>query len=144
MNRERILVTGPAGRVGTEIIPLLRPHFALRLLDARPVTAVADDEVLTGDIRDPAIMGRACEGVKALVHLAAISDEDDFPTRLLPINLEGVYSVFEAARKAAVPKVLFASTAQTVLYYPKASGSRPKCPPVPGPFMPARNYSAKP
>jgi uronate dehydrogenase len=54
-----------------------------------------------------------------LVHLAAISDEDDFHSRLLPINLEGVYNAFEAARQAGVQKVIFASTGQTVLHYPR-------------------------
>ena len=45
--RERILITGPGGRVGTQIVPLLREHFALRLLDTQPLTADGDDEFRT-------------------------------------------------------------------------------------------------
>ncbi|GBC97533.1 Uronate dehydrogenase [bacterium HR17] len=115
--RERILVTGAAGRIGTAIAPLLREHFALRLLDVRSLTPEGDDEVVAADIRDLDAMRRACEGVTAMVHLAAVPDEDDFVTRLLPINLLGVYTAFEAARQAGVRKVVFASTCQTILNY---------------------------
>ena len=50
--RERILITGPGGRVGTHIVPLLREHFALRLLDVKPLPVEAYDEMLQADIRD--------------------------------------------------------------------------------------------
>lgn len=120
--RDRILVTGPGGRVGKEIVPLLREHYALRLLDAAPLKSIViqgDDEFVLADIRDFDAIRRACDGVKAMIHLAAISDEDDFHTRLLPMNLEGVYNAFEAARQSGLKKVVFTSTGQTVLCYPK-------------------------
>src|SRR4051812_49077535 len=118
--RERILITGPGGRVGPHIVPLLREHFALRLLDMKPldrITPTGDDEFVQADIRDMESVKRACSGVKAVIHLAAISDEADFHSLLLPYNLEGTYNVFEAARLAGVRQVIFASTGQTVLYY---------------------------
>ncbi len=115
--RERILVTGPCGRVGTQIVPLLREHFALRLFDIQPMKPEGDDEVVQGDIRDFEAVLNACRGVKAVLHLAAVSDEDDFYTHLLPMNLLGTYNVFEAALRAGVRKVLFASSGQTVLGY---------------------------
>ncbi len=120
--RERILITGPGGRVGREIVPLLREHFALRLLDAAPlkfISLTGDDEFVLADIRDLSAIREACRGVTAMIHLAAISDEDDFHTKLLPMNLEGVYNAFEAARQAGLKKVIFASTGQTVLGFPK-------------------------
>ena len=117
--RQRILITGTSGRVGTRIIPLLRPHFALRLLDLQPPGPEGDDEILRADIQDFHALKRACEGATALVHLAAVSDEDDFLTRLLPMNVVGLYNAFEAARQSGVRKVLFASTGQTILNNPK-------------------------
>lgn len=126
--RERILITGPGGRVGTHLVPLLREHFALRLLDAKPLPGEADDETVQADIRDFDALREACRGVKAMVHLAAVSDEDEFHTRLLPMNLTGVYNAFEAARQAGVKKVLFASTCQTVLNYPKDEWVTPEMP----------------
>jgi uronate dehydrogenase len=132
--RERILITGPGGRVGKEIVPLLREHFALRLLDVAPLQQIQlarDDEFVQADVRDLGAIREACRGVKAMVHLAAISDEDDFSTKLLPMNLEGVYNAFEAARQAGLKKVIFTSTGQTVLLYPKGEWVTPEMPPRP-------------
>jgi uronate dehydrogenase len=118
--RPRILITGPGGRVGPHILPLLRDQFALRLLDVKPLEhlVTGDDEFVMGDIRDFEAMKRACAGVEGVIHLAAISDEAEFHSLLLPFNLEGTYNVFEAARQAGVRRVVFASTGQTVLFYP--------------------------
>jgi nucleoside-diphosphate-sugar epimerase len=126
--RERILITGPGGRVGTHLVPLLREHFALRLFDTRELQAIADDEVIVGDVRDFDPLREACAGVRAMLHLAAIPDEDDFHSRLLPINVAGVYNAFEAARQSGVKKVLFASTGQTVLNYAKGEWVTPEMP----------------
>ncbi len=125
MSRERILITGPGGRIGPQILPLLREHFALRLFDAQKLPADGDDETVQGDIRDFAALRQACEGVTAMVHLAAISDEAEFYGKLLPVNLEGVYNAFEAARQAGVKKVIFASTGQTVLGYGRGNWVTP-------------------
>src|ERR1044071_5041598 len=121
MSRERILITGPGGRVGQHICPLLRERYSLRLLDQKPVPFETDDEFVQSDIRDMNHVREACKGTKALLHLAAIPDEDDFRTKLLPINIDGAYSVFEAARKAGVPRVIFTSTGQTILKYGKGT-----------------------
>ena len=130
--KPRLLVTGPGGRVGPLIAPLLCEHFTLRLLDVAPLPQLAaDDEFIQADIRDFAALREACRGVDAVVHLAAISDEDDFHTRLLPVNLEGTYNVFEAARQAGVKKIIFVSTGQTVLHYPRGEWVTPELPPRP-------------
>jgi NAD+ dependent glucose-6-phosphate dehydrogenase len=126
--RERILITGPGGRVGPHIIPLLREHFALRLFDARKLSAAWDDEVVQGDIREFDALRRACEGVRTMIHLAAVSDEDDFVTRLLPMNVLGLYNAFEAARQTGVRKVIFASTGQTVLNHGPEAWITPEMP----------------
>src|SRR5688572_6464306 len=131
MERERILITGPGGRVGPHICPLLREKYALRLLDTKPFPTTGDDEFVQADIRDTSLVQKACDGVKGLIHLAAISDEDDFRSKLLPINVDGVYSVFEAARLARVPKVIFTSTGQTVLHYGRGNWVTPDMPPRP-------------
>jgi uronate dehydrogenase len=125
--RERILITGPGGRVGKYLVPLLREEFALRLMDKNPLQLVGDDEVIQADIQDLAAFKKACQGVKALLHLAAVSDEDDFMTKLLPANIVGAYNAYEAAREAGI-KIIFASTAQTVLHYGKGHWVTPEMP----------------
>jgi uronate dehydrogenase len=128
---ERILITGPGGRIGPHIVPLLREHFSLRLLDAQPLPWAREDEVVQADVRDLDALRKACEGVSAMVHLAAVSDEDDFMSRLLPMNVVGTYNAFEAARQAGLKKVLFASTGQTVLFHPKGVWVTPEMLPRP-------------
>lgn len=134
MAKPRLLITGPGGRVGPHLVPRLRPHFTLRLLDLQPfpgLDPVAGDEFVQADIQDLPALEAACAGVTAVVHLAAISDEDDFHTRLLPVNVAGTYNVFEAARRAGVRRVIFISTGQTVLCYPKGEWVTPEMPPRP-------------
>ena len=126
--RERILITGPGGRVGTEIVPLLREHFALRLFDSQKLTASGDDEIIVGDIQDFDALRRACEGVHAMIHLAAMSDEADFHSKLLPVNIAGTYNAFEAARQAGLKKVVFASTGQVILNYGRETDVTPDMP----------------
>jgi uronate dehydrogenase len=129
--REKILITGPGGRVGPRIIPLLRREFALRLFDTKPFPAEGDDEFVPGDIRDFETLKRACEGCHAMIHLAAISDEADFHSQLLPVNLAGVYNAFEAARQAGLRKVVFASTGQVILNYTRSAHVTTDMPPRP-------------
>jgi uronate dehydrogenase len=130
----RLLITGPGGRVGRLMVPLLRQHFALRLLDATPLPAelvCIEDEIITANILERDVLSRAMEDVDAVLHLAAISDEAEFHGQLLPVNLEGVYNVFEAARQSGVRKVVFTSTGQTVLGYPRGEWVTTSMPPRP-------------
>jgi uronate dehydrogenase len=76
-------------------------------------------------------MEQACSRVHAVLHLAAQPAEADFRSLLLPKNLEGSWAVFEAARSAGVPRVVFASTIQTIDGYPRHVRVTPDMPPSP-------------
>lgn len=126
-----MLLTGAAGRVARLVAPLLRNEFRLRRLDFRSQQAEADDEVVEADIRDIDALQQACVGVTAVVHLAAQPSEADFRSTLLPRNLDGAWAAFEAAAGARVPRLIFASTIQTVDGNPLESFVRPDAPPRP-------------
>jgi len=79
---ERVLITGGAGFIGSHLARhLLRGGHEVRALDRldpqvhpeRERPAYLDDEVelIKGDVRDPAAVAEALEGVDAVVHLAA-------------------------------------------------------------------------
>jgi uronate dehydrogenase len=112
--RETILITGGAGRVAEMISPTLRSIFRLRRLDLRLTQVEGDDEVLAGDVRDVELVKGACDGVAAVLHLAAQPAEADFRARLLPRNIDATWAVFEASVRAGVPRLVFASTIQTI------------------------------
>jgi nucleoside-diphosphate-sugar epimerase len=117
--RPRILVTGAAGHVGREILPYLREHFSLRLLDVQRMQPEGDDDVVRADVRDAGALRRACRDVSTIVHLAVVDHkEPDFTTRMMPVNVDGTYQVFEAARRTGVGRVVLASTGQVVGAYP--------------------------
>ena len=112
-----VLVTGAAGRVGG----FLRPRLAkrgrtLRLLDLAEITPGEGEEVIQGSVIDPDAMIEACQGVDAVIHLGGVSGEAPWE-RMLDVNINGTYNVFEAARRAEVPRVVFASSNHAVGFY---------------------------
>lgn len=129
--RPIVLVTGGAGRVARWTAPLLREAFRLRRLDVAVQEAEADDEIVTADIRDIDAFTRACDGVRAVLHLAAQPAEADFRSLLLPKNVDGTWAMFEAAASAGVSRVVFASTIQTIDGYPPDVRVTPDMPPRP-------------
>jgi nucleoside-diphosphate-sugar epimerase len=67
-----VLVTGASGVVGTALLHRLsaRPG-RLRLLSRQPMSGGGNCEVLHGDVRDPAVIAAALDGVGTVIHLAA-------------------------------------------------------------------------
>jgi dTDP-L-rhamnose 4-epimerase len=80
---ERVLITGGAGFIGSHLADeLLSRGYAVRALDSlvsqvhggerrRPAYLARDVELYVGDIRDPAVVRRALDGIDSVVHLAA-------------------------------------------------------------------------
>lgn len=121
---EVVLVTGAAGRIGTYLRPrLARPGRVLRLLDVDPVGEEPADgeEVLVGSVCDPETMARATAGATAVVHLAGLASEADWED-LLELNIRGTHVVFEAARAAGVPRLVYASSNHAVGYREDVGG----------------------
>lgn len=113
---QRILVTGAAGSVGTMLrLRLARTGRLLRLLDIVPVTSGVAEESVTGSVSDMDGMTAACAGVSAVVHLAGYPGERAWAD-ILESNINGTYTVLEAARRAGVPRVVFASSNHAVGY----------------------------
>jgi len=118
-----ILITGAAGRIGTMLRPrLARPGRTLRLLDTAPLPGGPTrpgEESVTASVTDLAAMTAACAGVDAVIHLAALAGEAAWE-RILPVNIEGTYAAFEAARRAGVPRVIYASSNHAVGFTPRS------------------------
>jgi uronate dehydrogenase len=126
---DHVLLTGAAGRVGTRLRAGLRDGLTeLRLSDREPVAPVAPNETdAPADLRDFDAVARAVAGVEAVVHLGAVPDEADFETIAGP-NLHGVFHVFEAARRAGVRRIVFASSNHATGFYPtsqRLTGAEP-------------------
>lgn len=106
-----VLVTGAAGRVGCAVRPFLRERFALRLFDRVPTPAPQEGEtVLVGDLANPGDVGRALDGMDAVLHLAAVHGlELGFDASIDP-NVRGVVHLLDGARRAGVARFVYASS----------------------------------
>lgn len=112
-----ILVTGAAGQVGTDLLPLLAARGdRVTVLDQAPRPAGCPAEVtwVRGDIT---LAPEVYDAVKAakperIVHLAAIlsATGESVPHRAWSVNMEGTCHVLEAARLFGVKQVFFTST----------------------------------
>jgi uronate dehydrogenase len=113
-----VVLTGAAGTIGSTLRDAWRGRFPLlRLVDVQaPGEAREGEETLVLDLADFTAARRAVEGADAVVHLAAIPQEDRFE-RLLEANIAVTYNVFEAARQAGVRRVVFASTNHVTGFY---------------------------
>ena len=129
--RPRLLVTGAAGQVAALILPALRVEYRLLLVDVAPQESDGDDEIIRSDVCEVERMTEACKGVAGVVHLAGTASEGDFLSSLVPNNLIGTWSIFEAAVRAGVSHVVFASTGQTMRAYPLEADVTVDMPPRP-------------
>ncbi len=122
----RLLITGAAGGVGTLLRPrLAAPGRVLRLLDVAELPDTGDGaELVRASITDLDAMVEACADVDAILHLGGLSTEHPWE-EILPVNIDGTYKVFEAARLAGVPRVVFASTNHTVGFHPRDGRQAP-------------------
>lgn len=101
----KVVVTGSSGRVGQLLIPALRERFELVLIDA----ATGDDHIQL-DICDLDALTAVFENADAVIHLAAKAPYRSTWEEVRTPNIDGAYSVFEAARRAGVSRVVFASS----------------------------------
>jgi uronate dehydrogenase len=118
--RKRIAVTGAAGHVGTGLRKeLLAKGYRLVLLDRNPVTdAQAEEEPVQIDIGEQERLTELLKGCDAVVHLAACTTDAPWPDQV-KLSVEGSISVLEAARKAGVERVIYASSHHVVGLHPR-------------------------
>ena len=121
----RILITGGAGLIGSATTDLLlRAHApqSIVILDNlvrgsvdNLAAALRDPRVqwVEGDIRDANVVQRACVGMDAVIHLAAlrITACAADPQLALQVMCDGSFNVVDAACTAGVKKIVAASSA---------------------------------
>jgi nucleoside-diphosphate-sugar epimerase len=107
----RVLITGMSGLIGDAVRRRLEGRWVLRALNRRPVPGV---ETHRADIGDLDAIAPAFLEVDAVVHLAANVQANPPWEAVLRDNVVGTYNVFEAARRAGVKRVVYASSGATV------------------------------
>ncbi|WP_369029986.1 MULTISPECIES: SDR family NAD(P)-dependent oxidoreductase [Streptomyces] len=121
---KKILVTGGAGTIGSNLVDLLAEGGAreivvldnfvrgrrANLAQALPSGVV---EIVEGDIRDAATVRKVTEGADLVFHLAAIRITQcaEEPRLANEVLVDGTFNVLEAAAAAGVSKVIASSSA---------------------------------
>jgi len=124
----RILVTGAGGFIGSHVVEaLVREGARVRAfvrydsrgsrgwLDALPSTALADVEIVAGDVRDGPTVDRAVDGCEIVLHLAAliaIPYSYLAPEAYVATNIAGTQHVLDACRRHDVARVVHTSTSE--------------------------------
>jgi nucleoside-diphosphate-sugar epimerase len=116
------LVTGGAGFIGSHLVEaLLEKGERVRVLDDFSTGSwenlapfVGAVEVIEGDIVDLTTVSRAMEGVRFVLHHAAIASVERSvhdPKRVHQVNVDGTLNILLAAREAQLERLVFASSA---------------------------------
>lgn len=117
----RIVITGAAGQIGSQLVEELSGYHEICLIDVRPVKG---RNSIIGDLSRPAAAGdwrrwlkskpahwsNAFEGAQVVVHLAANIDPAAPWEEILPNNIQATWNVIHAAAAYGVPRVVFASS----------------------------------
>jgi uronate dehydrogenase len=113
--KKEILITGAGGMIAPDLVERLQDDYDIRLSDIQPVET--PHKFIRADLADPVAVAQAVSGVQAIVHLGAITWDQDVLSAMIPSNIIGTYNIFEQGRKAGVQRIVFASSHHTVAYY---------------------------
>ena len=105
-----VLITGGSGQLGRMFVRHSGNRYTLRLTYNNHPFEAPGHEVIQLDVTDLGDVKRAMQGVEAVVHFAADSAGRGPWESMLPNNIVGTYHVFEAARQAGVPRLVYASS----------------------------------
>ncbi len=111
------LITGGSGFIGSHVVDLLLDGGAssVRVFDKVVNDANLRDDLrvqaVEGDVTDVGSVARAVKDVDGVFHMAVLplGPTVDDPRTGLDVNVVGTFNVFEAARDAGMPKVVFSS-----------------------------------
>lgn len=111
------LVTGGGGFLGLYIVEqLVARGDRVRVLCRGKYTRLDElgVECISGDVRDAAVVSRACAGVDAVFHVAAISGIWGPWKHYHGINTLGTENVIAACRGQKVPRLVFTSSPSVI------------------------------
>lgn len=113
-----VLITGAGGFIGRALAAALDGRCERLALVVRPASRAADAPpgavVCRADLRDPAAVRAAVEGVELVFHLAANANTTralEDPRHDFETNVVGTFNLLEAAWRARVRRVVYVSSA---------------------------------
>jgi len=117
---KKIRVVGGAGYIGAHVADLLQKSgYGVRIYDdfSNGLKSRIDgkfSDVVIGDVLDRQALISACEGIDAVIHLAAkkaVGESVDNPLKYYENNVGGTLNLLAAMSLKGVKKIVFSSTA---------------------------------
>ena len=114
---KKILITGANGRIGRVLVDGLRQMGTYEIIatDIVPDRARAVDAV---DVTNFDALQSAMPDVDTVIHMAWFMKSTDFHEKIVPVNIEGMVNLYEAARLSGVRRVIFGSSNHATGFYP--------------------------
>jgi uronate dehydrogenase len=118
---KRVVITGAAGDIGTRLRKILKGAYPeIVWSDIRtPADLGAGETFVAADLADYAQVEKLFAGADGVVHFGGFSVEGPWET-IHRSNIVGCYNMFEAAYRAGVERVVFASSNHAVGFYPRS------------------------
>ena len=116
----RLLVTGGAGQVARMLRPYLREVEGDLVLSDRapPDDLSSGEEFRPAELTDAGALDAALAGCDRAIHLGGQPVEADWDT-VHRANIDGLFTFYEAARRAGLRRIIYASSAHAVGFYPR-------------------------
>jgi len=110
----RILVTGAAGQIGSELVVSLRQRYGSKNVVATDKVTRGHPEILELDVTDLASVQRSVkdQGADTVYHLAAILSAvgEQNPDLAWEVNMRGLKNVLDASARSGVKRVFWPSS----------------------------------
>ena len=108
--REKLIITGGAGRIGQHVVAALKDQHDITVLDLERGAHDGVDYRIA-DILDLDAICEAVRGADTILHLAAIdADSPAGMATLFDVNVRGSWNVFRAAELAGIKRVILCSS----------------------------------
>jgi NAD+ dependent glucose-6-phosphate dehydrogenase len=114
MKKGKLLITGIKGNIGSVLAKNLNDKYDIYGID---ITPSKDRKYFQVDISDYDKLNdvfKKIGKIDATIHLAADSSTNAKWMSVLKNNIEGTRNIYECARIHKVPKIIFASSNQTM------------------------------
>jgi uronate dehydrogenase len=128
MTKQKLLITGAAGRIGQRLLAHWHDRYDFVLTDKRAPQTTHGFPFTETNLSDLQAICPLFAGVDMVIHLANDANPKASWESLLPNNVIANYNVFQAAFEEGCKRVIFASSVNTVAGYPADVQIKPDMP----------------